>query len=98
MAEKNLDQQMKELAEKVRQRDETERKKIEQEWRKGMEKDTAGTTFKMFQSQQAQIGNLQAQLDAAYPLGPVIRALNEIGARLITLETAVFVRQKKEGE
>ena len=89
MPDEKLDQQVKELSEKLRKRDEAGRKKAEQDWRKAMERDTAGTTLGMFQLHQAQIASLQGQIDAVNPLAPVIRAITEIGTRLAALEAEV---------
>lgn len=99
MPDEKLEQEMKELTEKLRDRDEAERKKAVKEFRTAMGKDTAGTVLSMFQSIQAQIA-LQGQIiDATNPLAPVMRAISNIEARLTALEAAfVEIRKAKGGE
>ena len=95
MVDEKLEQQIKEINEKLRARDEAEAKKIEQEWRKATEQDTAGHTFKIFQLQQAQIANLQAQIDTSNPLAPVLRGIADLNARLAAIERIVFKKEAK---
>lgn len=96
MADEKLEQQAKDVAEKLKKRDELERKKGEAEFRKAMDKDTAGTVMGMFQLQQTQLAGLQAQIDATNPLAPLMREVANIGARLAALEAAVFAKSRKE--
>lgn len=91
----NLEAQVKEITEKFRARDEAERKKAEQEWRKAMDRDTAGHTLKMFQYAEARFADLQAQLDASNPLLAMMRALN---TRLLAIENVIAAVGKKAGE
>lgn len=95
MPDEKLDQQIKDVAEKMKKRDELERKKGEQEFRKAMDKDTAGTVMRMFQLQQTQIAGMQAQIDATNPLAPLMREVANLGARIATLEATIFIRSKK---
>lgn len=94
MPDEKLEQEMKAMTEKLRARDEVERKKAEKEFRAAMQKDTAGTVLAMFQNLQAQIA-LQGQvIDATNPLAPIMRAISNIEARQAALE-AVLVESKK---
>ncbi len=91
-----LEQEIKDVAGKLKKRDELERKKGEQEFRKAMSKDTAGTVMGMFQLLQAQIASLQAQLDATNPLAPLMRGLAEVGTRVANIEAVLFAKVKEE--
>ena len=94
MPDEKLEQEMKDMTEKLRARDEVERKKAEKEFRAAMQKDTAGTVLTMFQGIQTQIA-LQGQIiDATNPLAPLMRAISNIEARLAMLET----KKAKGGE
>lgn len=94
-----LERQVKEITEKLHVRDEAERKKAEQEWRKAMDRDTAGHMLKMFQYAEARFADLQAQFDASNPIVAMLRGLN---ARLTAIENAIsaapFDRIKKPEE
>lgn len=94
MPDEKLEKEIKDVAERLKKRDEEGRKKGEQEFRRAMDKDTAGTVLGMFQMVNAQIANLQAQIDATNPLAPVLRGLAEIGARVANIEVAVFAKPK----
>lgn len=95
----DLDKQIQEISKKLQERDEMTRKEAEKEWRKAMEHDTAGHMLGVFQLAQAQLANIQAQIDATNPLAPVIRGIAALDARVATIE-AVFLAEikKKEAE
>lgn len=90
-----LERQVKEITEKLRVRDEADRKKAEQEWRKAMERDTAGHTLKMSQYFEARLTDLQAQIDASNPIMAMTRGLN---ARLAAIENALSATGEKAEE
>jgi len=90
-----LERQVKEITEKLRARDEAERKNAEQEWRKAMERDTAGHTLKMSQYFEARLTDLQAQLDASNPIVAMMRGM---AARLTAIENAISAAGKEAEE
>jgi len=97
MVDEKLEREMKEMTEKLRARDEAERKKAEKEFRAAMQKDTAGTVLSIFQSIQAQIA-LQGQIiDATNPLATLMRAISNIEARQAALEAALVESKKASG-
>jgi len=99
MPDEGLNQQMKELVEKLKKRDEEERKRGEQEFRRAMDRDTAGTVLGLFRLQQMQIASLQAQFDIINPLAPLSRTVAELNARLSAIEAALSKEAAKvEGE
>jgi len=91
----DFEEQIKKISEKMQKRDEEERKKAEQEWRKEMDRDTAGTTLKMFGLLSMQIANLWSQIDATNPLAPVARAVAELGVRMTNIEQAILAASKE---
>jgi len=91
----DFEEQIKKISEKMQKRDEEERKKAEQEWRKEMDRDTAGTTLKMFGLLSMQIANLQSQIDTMNPLAPVARAVAELGVRMTNIEQAILAASKE---
>jgi len=97
MPDEKLEQEMKVLYEKLKKRDEAERKRAEQEFRAAMGKDTAGTVLGLFQLTQTQIAGLQGQIDATNPLVPMMRGMAEIGARLSAIEAA-FARAAEKAK
>lgn len=94
MVDESLERQVRETTARLQERDEAEAKRMEGEWRKAMERDTAGHVFGMFRLLQAQIASLQAQLDAANPLAAVMRTVADLNARLTAIETALAARGK----
>jgi len=86
MKEDDLERQLKEISEKLRQKDEEALKKVEQEWRKAMERDTSGHVFQMFQYIEARLADLQAQIDT---LHPEFAAARNFSARLSAIEAAL---------
>jgi len=86
MKEDELERQLREISEKLRQKDEAELKKVEQEWRQAMSRDTAGHVFQMFQYLEARLADLQAQIDLLHPEFAMARSL---GARLSAIEAAL---------
>jgi len=97
MANEKLEEQIKKISEQLQKRDEEERKKAEQKWREEMDRDTAGTTLKMFGLLSMQVANLQSQIDATNPLAPAIRAIAELGVRVANIEKAILAAVPKEG-
>jgi len=82
MVGEELDKQMLEVTEKLKKRDEADLKKSEKEFRASMAKDTAGHVLKITRITQNQLSDLQAQIDSANPLVPVIRAIGEISVKM----------------
>jgi len=97
MSDETLERQMENITKKLQERDEAERKKIEQEWRKAMERDTAGHLLGIFQFIQTQIANLQAQIDATSPIASLVRGIAELNMRLVALETAIKKMEEQSG-
>lgn len=96
MVDDDLDKKVKEIVEAQKERDEEARKKAEKEFRETMRKDTAGTVLSMFQGTQAQIANLQAQIDATNPLAPVMRAINAMAAKMGEIDQRLAVLEKQQ--
>lgn len=91
----DLDKQVEEITAKLREKDESERKKAEQEWRASMQKDTAGHTLEAFRMQQSQIAELSTMIEITSPLVVVHRVLRNVAVRLDALEKKVVELDKK---
>jgi len=92
----DLDKQMQDISKKLQERDQAARKQAEQEWRKEMERDTAGHMLKMFGYVQAQLASFQAQIDATNPLAPLIRTIDAVVARLTDINVRLERIEKGE--
>jgi succinyl-CoA synthetase beta subunit len=93
--DEGLERQVQEIAEKLQKRNEGEIRKAEQEWRSAMERDTAGETWKMFQSLQGVIAALDALVLATNPLVALARQIAELDARVSTLEMSMFAKSQE---
>lgn len=86
IAAEKLEEKIQKVNEEVQKRDDAEMKKAEQEFRKACQKDTAGTFMNFVAETRAQFEAVQAQLDSAFPIGVLARAIDELNQRLVLLE------------
>lgn len=96
--DKKIEDEMKKLSERLRERDEAERKKAQKEFRAAMDKDTAGTVLNLFNITQAQYAGLQNQLDSVNPLAPLVRAVGELNVRVTAIEQALRGKAEEPNE
>jgi len=88
MTEK-LENEVKEISEKLAKQDALETKKAEKEFRQKMQEDTAGTVMKGFNILHDQIGELQALVAATNPLAGMFGAINNNAAKIEELEARI---------
>jgi hypothetical protein len=93
--DEDLERQVKDIAEKLRKRDEGEIRKAEQEWRSAMERDTAGETWKTFKFLQEQIAALDNLIITTNPLAMLARQIAELDARISALEMSMFAKSQE---
>ncbi len=75
MAEEKKYEKLAEQWKEWEKKNEEARALAEKEWREAWQKDAAGHLLGVVQYIEAQIGTLQNQLDAAYPLGVAQRSI-----------------------
>lgn len=95
MAKEDLDAQMKDISEKLRERDEMAAKEAEKAWREAMSKDTALTVMQALQSIQLQMAGLRAELEAANSLVSVLRTINAVVAKITEMNGRLATLEKK---
>lgn len=89
-----------ELARVAREREpqvRAEQRKAEQEFRAACDKDTAGTLLNFMAFARAQFEAIQSQLDAAFPIGALTRAIDAVAAQLAEMDRRLGAIEKKRG-
>jgi len=83
-------EQMKEFDRKTKEA----QARVVKDWRSSYGKDPAGHTLNAVQYLQAEVANLQAQIDAIYPIGGLARTTNAIVATLAGIEARLVSLEK----
>ena len=94
MEEKKEYEKVVEQMKEFDKRDKEMRTKIVKDWRAAYGKDPAGHTLNAVQYLQAEVANLQQQIDTIYPLGVLARTINVIVTTLAGIETRLALLEK----
>jgi hypothetical protein len=95
LADDKLDTEIQELQNKLQERNAEAVKQMEKDFRKMCSKDTAGTLLRITTELRAALEGIQTQLDAAFPIGALARATDEIASRLASLDQRITLIEKK---
>ena len=75
---------------------EAARKRAEEEFREACSRDTAGTIWNIMNYNATQLAALQEQIDRAYPIGALARAIDVLGAQVADLNRRLAVVEGKK--